>query len=141
MNLNPFNPIDRQAWAHLSKMRLRKSVRIANYARALLFVLLGIAAVTFSARANAADIAMMPNQAGGEIVLTNAQVPSCPDLYLLAYSRGWDGTMITGCWIVGERHVLIRWTETQTVKLFLITQFTVIGQEPEARPAAREFRL
>lgn len=111
------------------------------FCKAAFYLLLGIAAVTFSARANAADIAMMPNQAGGEIVLTNAQVPSCPDLYLLAYSRGWDGTMITGCWIVGERHVLIRWTETQTVKLFLITQFTVIGQEPEARPAAREFRL
>jgi len=140
MKLNPFHGGEREVAIHLDNLRVSKSQRIANYARAILFVLLGIAAVTFSARARAADVAWMPNQAGGEIVLTTEK-GSCSEPYLLAYSRGDDGTVITGCWLPGTRAVLIRWSESGTIKMFGYEQFTTPQQAPASRPAVREFGL
>lgn len=140
MKLNPLDPIHRDIKLHLDHLRTAASERIANYARALLYVLLGIAALTYASTASAADIAWMPNAVGGEIVLTNDQ-GSCSDLYLLAYSRGPDGTVITGCWLIGTRYVMIRWSESQRVVLFKPEQFQAFDV-PVVAPAKRtEMRL
>lgn len=89
-------------------------------------------AMIYARTAAAADLAEMPNAAGGEITLTNDK-GSCPDLYLLAYSRGYDGTVITGCWLPGTRYVLIKWSESGEVKLFAYDQFTpLVRQVPAA---------
>jgi hypothetical protein len=89
-------------------------------------------AMIYARTANATDIAAMPNAAGGEIVLTTDR-GGCPDLYLLAYSRGDNGTVITGCWLPGTRYVLIKWSESGIVKLFAYDQFTpLVRQVPAA---------
>ncbi|MDQ8050694.1 hypothetical protein [Luteibacter sp.] len=132
MKLNALDPIHREIKLHLDHLRTTASERVANYARALLYVLLGISALTYASTANAADIAAMPNAAGGEIVLTTDR-GNCPDLYLLAYSRGDNGTVITGCWLPGTRYVLIKWSETGAIKLFAYDQFTpLVRQVPAA---------
>lgn len=89
-------------------------------------------AMIYARTANATDIAAMPNAAGGEIVLTTDR-GGCPDLYLLAYSRGDNGTVITGCWLPGSRYVLIKWSESGVIKLFAYDQFTpLVRQVPAA---------
>lgn len=102
--------------------------------------LLALAVIFFANDSQAGDIAWMPNAVGGEIVLTNDQ-GSCSDLYLLAYSRGPDGTVITGCWLIGTRYVMIRWSESQRVVLFKPEQFQAFDV-PVVAPAKRtEMRL
>lgn len=122
---------------HDNRLQTDSARRIAMICKAIMFILLGAASVIFSARAEARDLAYMPNQAGGEIVLTTSATPACAKGYLLAYSRGDDGTVITGCWLLGENYVLIKWTLTGAVKLFRTGDFTPFGIEPTATPKER----
>lgn len=109
-----------------------RKLRIGGWFNSIAIIVLAILAILFSTRANAADIAEMPNAAGGEITLTSDK-GSCPDLYLLAYSRGYDGTVITGCWLPGTRYVLIKWSESGEVKLFAYDQFTPLVRQVPAK--------
>jgi hypothetical protein len=119
-----------------------RSLRRSAIYQAAATCLLAIALIVLGMRtANARDLLWMPNAVGGEIVLTNVS-KSCPPEYLLAYSRGPDGTVITGCWLIGERYVMIRWSESQRVVLFKPEQFHSFDVEPAVAPTARpEMRL
>ena len=41
----------------------------------------------------------------------------------VALSRGYDGTLISGCWIFRDPYVWVRWTASGTVKAFKVEDF------------------
>jgi hypothetical protein len=71
--------------------------------KGLLAVLL--AALSFSANA---DSWAMPNQAGGEIVLTDRKCPGYKNL-LQAYNYSNTGKSETGCWTIVDDMVHVVW--------------------------------
>lgn len=101
---------------------------IRHIAAALMFVLLGIAAIVFSARAEARDLLWMPNQAGGEIVLTDVTSPGCKAGMHMAFGRSGSGDLITGCWAYSESgYVLVRW-DVGSTKVFKLTDFLTFDE-------------
>jgi hypothetical protein len=106
--------------------------RTGDYARAIMFILIGVAALLFSARVSAEQLAHMPNQAGGDIVLTTDRLPSCGG-NLLAWSHAPGGEVITGCWFAEGSYVTIRWSGTGTLRVFRIADFTLFRPEPNGQ--------
>lgn len=106
--------------------------RIGDYARAIMFVLIGVAALLFSARVSAEQLAHMPNQAGGDIVLTTDRLPSCAG-NMLVWSRAPGGHVITGCWFAEGHYVTIKWSGTGNLRVFRIADFTLFSPEPRGQ--------
>lgn len=104
-------------------------------------IVIVLASLFFYGTANARDLAYLPNQAGGEIVLTTSASPGCTKGQMLAYSRGQDGTTITGCWLAGENYVLIRWSATGTIKLFRYEDFEILPRPMPGQPPKPDMRL
>lgn len=115
------------AW-NQDNLRVTRSTRIKNYAQSILFVLLGIAALIYSTTARARDLASMPNQAGGEIVLTD--IPANTGSSHVVYSRAPNGDTIFGRWTAGKRYVVVVWDDTGTVKLFDYSDFRSLTKPP-----------
>ena len=87
-------------------------------------VVLIAALVAASFNAQAEVWARGRNNAGGEIQLTNE---SCRDdsSYLRAYSYASNGTMLEGCWYLGENETMVRvvWTHTNGFRAAYETRF------------------
>lgn len=101
---------------------------IRDLAKSIMFILLGIAALTYSARANANNLATIPNAAGGEIILTDLTSSNCDSGTHIALSRSGDGTLISGCWVLSAPYVWVLWTDSGTVKVFKADDFTPVRQ-------------
>lgn len=130
---------DRQKWLdeqnqeiHDDHLKNTRAQRIGDYARAILFIALGIAALLFSSRVSAEELAYMPNQAGGEIVLTTDKLPSCAG-NMLVWSRAPGGHVITGCWFAEGHYVTIKWSSTGNLRVFRIADFTLFSPEPRGQ--------
>lgn len=122
---------------HEDHLRMGRSVRLLNAAKAILFILLGIAAVTFSARAEARDLLWMPNDAGGEIVLTNARIPRCGEARVVI-ARAAGGRALVGCWAYTDSgYVAARFGDD--LRMWKLEYFRMF--EPVKAPARRELRL
>lgn len=120
-----------------SQQRAERSELVATYAKAAFYLAISAAALVYSAGANARNLAFIPNQAGGEIVLTTAETAACPKGSLLAFSRGDNGMVITGCWVPSESYVLIKWIRSGSVKMFDIQDFRLFDEE-QRNPVARQ---
>lgn len=77
----------------------------------------------FLAPAHAAELAYLPNEAGGQIVLTDTTIALCDD-GPVAFARAADGETIYGCWAPGENFVTVRWA-TGKISTYPVADFTL----------------
>ena len=91
---------------------MRKAINFRIICQALMFLALGIAAMTYANKAHAKEVAYMPNEAGGEIILTD-QRGKCPAGQRIVLGRGASGRMIHGCYTFSTsgRFVLVNWAD------------------------------
>lgn len=120
--------------AFFAELCARKRERRAYLAGGIATLILAASAF-FSGPAAAKELAYMPNQAGGEIVLTTDKIKSC-DGNRLAFSRTNAGDVITGCWFAEGHYVTIRWSESGNLKVFLISNFQLFEEPVEPHPTA-----
>lgn len=64
--------------------------------------------IVISSQARAAEVAFLPNQTGGQIVLTDVEVTLCPNARV-AYARSADGTTTWGCWNGTPNFISVDW--------------------------------
>lgn len=85
--------------------------------------------------AHAAELARLPNQAGGEIVLTDARVKTCPDGWPVAIGRAGSGQTSFGCWTYTETgYVYVRWSDGD-VRMYPLLDFEFLEMPPARRSA------
>lgn len=86
------------------------------------FIAIILIALSFNAQAE--TWARSRNDAGGEIQLTNE---ACRDdsNYLRAYSYGSNGSMLEGCWHIGDNETMVRvvWTHVNGIRSSYETRF------------------
>lgn len=78
------------------------------------------------ASAEAATIATMPNQAGGEIALMDIPCADREGMFVVV-GRAGTGATVRGCWVFDEPYVVVKW-ETDQVSMFHYSQFTLTGK-------------
>jgi hypothetical protein len=88
--------IDRDA-TRRAIIGLRRGARMHSVAIAILALI----AIIFSRQANATDLAWMPNDAGGEIVLTDIRTQECGEARVVV-ARAAGGRAIVGCYAYTE---------------------------------------
>jgi hypothetical protein len=120
---------------HADHLQLGRALRVRHYATAAMFVMLGIASLVFASGANAAELARLPNQAGGEIVLTDARAKACPPEWPVAIGRTGSGQTVSGCWTYTETgYVYVRWSDGD-VRMYPLLDFEFLVQPPARRSA------
>lgn len=75
-----------------------------------------------------ADSWAMPNQAGGEIVLTDRKCPGHPKL-LEAYNYGTAGRSLSGCWTVIDNMVHVVWEDSGRRYTYPLENFYVKSKD------------
>lgn len=85
----------------------------------------------FLAPAHAAELAYLPNQAGGQIVLTDVKPDACSGR-AIAFARTSDGNTLYGCWTPGERFITIEWSDGD-FRTYPIADFELY-RAPDDRP-------
>lgn len=73
-----------------------------------------------------AAIAFMPNDAGGEIVLTTEVPAACEGYNGFAYTTAPGQPTVPGCWTFDDRNVHIKWLLDGVVRSYPIGAFTKI---------------
>ena len=71
--------------------------------------------------AQAGTVAMMKNNAGGMIVLTDVK---CDKKSLVVYANADNGKTMFGCWFADDNFVFIRWNDGET-RTYPLTDWTV----------------
>ena len=71
--------------------------------------------------AQAGTIAMMKNNAGGMIVLTDAK---CDKKSLVVYANAGNGQTMFGCWFADDNFVFIRWNDGD-VSTYPFSEWTI----------------
>ena len=87
-----------------------------------LYIVALVLALT-AVQAQAKVLAISPNDAKGEIVLTDITVDLCGNNYM-AYTTAPTATTIYGCWWNDERMVHITYDNYQTFRSYPINTFT-----------------
>ena len=75
-----------------------------------------------------ADSWAMPNQAGGEIVLTDRKCPGYPKL-LEAYNYSGGGKSQSGCWTVIDNMVHVVWEDSSRRYTYSLDSFYVKSKD------------
>lgn len=78
--------------------------------RIKILLLVGLAAVISSCHPAYADEMFTKNQAGGELVLTDAPCPDQPKLSA-AHTRLSTGKQLAGCWVIVNGAVHVMWKD------------------------------
>lgn len=73
--------------------------------------LLMLAAALAASPAYAERIASLPNEGGGEVVLTTSKPAMCGGQQLLAITTHREGHVLRGCWSVEAGYALIDWRD------------------------------
>lgn len=120
----------------IAQLVIARIKAFTSLGKCFMYLCFGIAAVTYANTAAARDLAYMPNQAGGEIVLTDVPSAVCTAPARVAYSRGEAGDLIAGCWYAMENYVHIKWHGGST-RVFRYSQFTAFDQPAVRVPDMR----
>lgn len=86
-----------------------------------------LALLTLALPASAEIIAVSPNAAGGEIILTNDK-GSCDDGEFIVLGRSEGGQVITGCWQFIRPYVAVTWTDGDK-RLYDAGKFKIIEED------------
>lgn len=98
-----------------------------------------IAALAVAAPAHAAEIAWMPNEAGGEVILTNDRTADCGARLHLAVARSNDGDVFRGCWTYTETGYVYA-VFGEKVRMWKLTDFKLF-EYPNQQTAPRGVSL
>lgn len=90
--------------------------------KAAMYLLLGIAALTYANSAHAAELAYLPNKANGEIVLTDASSEACPAGSLIVIARARTGKTAIGCWAYSDPYVYVQWADGE-LSMYRLDEF------------------
>jgi len=114
---------------------MRKVITFKLACQGLMFLMLGLAALSYSNKAKAEEFAFVSNEAGGEIVLTD-QRGNCSKDWLVVLSRTGGGSLLSGCWSVskGGKYIVVNWSDGDT-SMYLLTDFTLFNDESFIEPA------
>lgn len=89
---------------------------------------------------SARTIATMPNEAGGEVRLTNIPCPTKEKEQLIAYAIGKGGVVITGCFtLISDDEVLVLY-DSGDLRIYPLESFTLKEQKKAPKtPTTRPF--
>ena len=80
-------------------------------------------ALLFTFNAQAAVVATMPNQSGGQMVLTDAVCKASPKLWTMFGYTG-NGEILSGCWTAEGNMVVVVWQDGD-IRRYPISAFTL----------------
>lgn len=121
-----------------AELLMKPCTVLLGLARAAMFVMLGIAAMTYAQKAAATEVAYAPTEAGGQIILTDQRGKCEADSYI-SLLRAPGGSFLTGCWTISdsERYIIVLWSDGDS-RMYLATSFIMF--QGSTIPELKEYR-